>query len=149
MERLLNEKSRLNVEKPLLLKISPDLSQEEKKDIAELILKPRKSNCKVDGLIINNTTTSRDFNLKSSKSNETGGLSGLPLKQISNQTIREFYNLTKGKVPIIGVGGVTDASDAYQKLKAGASLVQVYTALTYSGPSLITTMIADLSKMIR
>jgi dihydroorotate oxidase len=149
LEKILNEKSKLKIDKPLLLKISPDLSKEERKDIVDVVMKPRKCKYKIDGLIVSNTTISRNFSLKSPNCKENGGLSGKPLKNISTQAIREIYSLTKGKIPIIGVGGVSDAIDAYEKLKAGASLIQLYTSLTYLGPALISTLVNDLSNLIR
>ncbi|KFD46682.1 hypothetical protein M513_12450, partial [Trichuris suis] len=115
--------------KPLLLKVSPDLTFNEKKDIAELCLEPF---CHVDGLIVSNTTTSRPFGLLLHVDND-GGLSGPPLQRLSNQCIRGFHQLTKGQIPIIGCGGISSGKDAYEKLKAGASLLQIYTVITYEG----------------
>jgi len=106
---------------PLLIKVAPDLSEEEKKDIAAVALKTG-----IDGLVVSNTTVSRPASLQSHHAHETGGLSGLPLKDLATQTIHDLYRLTgHGKVPIIGVGGVGSGQDAYDKIKAGASLVQV------------------------
>ncbi|CDW53213.1 dihydroorotate dehydrogenase (quinone) [Trichuris trichiura] len=115
--------------KPLLLKVSPDLTFNEKKDIAELCLEPF---CHVDGLIVSNTTTSRPVGMLSDVDYE-GGLSGPPLQHLSTQCIKDFYRLTKGQVPIIGCGGISSGKDAYEKLKAGASLLQIYTVITYEG----------------
>ena len=101
----------------------------------------------VDGMVISNTTVSRPDSLKSAAKTEKGGLSGKPLKEKSTETIREMllrgvgvrrrYRLTEGKVPIIGVGGIASGEDAYEKIKAGASAVEVYSALVYHGMGLV------------
>ncbi len=129
---------------PILLKIAPDLTEEEQEKIAKIILKQ-----KIDGLIISNTTIDRNLNLKSSKKNEVGGLSGQPLFEKSNQVLANFYKLTKGKVPIIGVGGISNAKQAYEKIKLGASLVQIYSAFIYEGFGLVERIKKDLSKMLK
>ena len=109
---------------PILVKIAPDLTTQDKIDISDVIMNNPK--CKIDGLIVSNTTISRPDVLKSGLKNETGGLSGKPLKQLATQTIRDIFELTNGKVPIIGVGGVSSGEDAFEKIRAGASLVQLY-----------------------
>lgn len=149
LDGILNAKAKLNITKPLLVKISPDLNDSERKDIAQMMIKPRLSGQKIDGLVVTNTTISRPPSLKSCHSSESGGLSGQPLKNLSTQMIRDMYCLTKGSIPIIGVGGVADGQDAYEKLRAGASLIQLYTALAYRGPSLVSTIVNDLSQLIR
>ena len=149
LDGILTAKAKLNITKPLLVKISPDLNDSERKDIAQLLVKQRPSGQKIDGLVVTNTTISRPSSLKSSQSSEIGGLSGQPLKNLSTQMIRDMYCLTKGSIPIIGVGGVADGQDAYEKLRAGASLIQLYTALAYRGPSLVSTIVNDLSHLIR
>ncbi|CAN0194682.1 unnamed protein product, partial [Hapterophycus canaliculatus] len=115
---------------PLLVKIAPDLTEKEKKEIASVV-----ASTKVDGLIVSNTTISRPKHLKSENKAEGGGLSGRPLTKLATETIRDMYRLTKGKasraqcqpgcVPLIGVGGVGTGQEAYDKIRAGASLVQV------------------------
>lgn len=106
---------------PLLIKVAPDLTEEEKKDIAAVVLKTG-----IDGLVVSNTTVSRPASLQSRHAHEAGGLSGLPLRDLATQTIHDLYRLTgHGRVPIIGVGGVGSGQDAYDKIRAGASLVQV------------------------
>ncbi|PIK39266.1 hypothetical protein BSL78_23889 [Apostichopus japonicus] len=126
---------------PLLVKISPDLTEKDKSDIADVVCRPK---AKVDGLIISNTTVSRPSSLKSPEKKETGGLSGQPLKELSTQTIRDMYLLTKGNIPIIGVGGIQSGRDAYEKIRAGASLVQLYSALSYEGPPLVARIKREL-----
>nr|CAG4637134.1 EOG090X08P9 [Ceriodaphnia reticulata]SVE73024.1 EOG090X08P9 [Ceriodaphnia reticulata] len=131
---------------PLLLKIAPDLSQEEKKDIADVVLKDK---CRVDGIIVCNTTISRPSDLKSECKSEAGGLSGQPLKDISTRCIRDFYRLTGGRIPIIGVGGVASGQDAYEKILAGASLVQLYTSFAFQGPPVVRRIKRELDEILR
>ncbi|XP_050302553.1 dihydroorotate dehydrogenase (quinone), mitochondrial [Anthonomus grandis grandis] len=128
---------------PLFLKLAPDLSFEEKKDIAEII---KRKDCQVDGLIVCNTTIERP-SLKSIHKNESGGLSGAPLKDTSTQMIKEMSKLTNGAF-IIGVGGVSTGKDAYEKIRAGASLVQIYSALIYGGPPLVAKIKKELAELV-
>ena len=112
----------------------------------------------VDGMVISNTTVSRPDSLKSAATTEKGGLSGKPLKEKSTETIREMsllgvgvkrrYRLTEGKVPIIGVGGIASGEDAYEKIKAGASAVEVYSALVYHGMGLVPKIKKELSELL-
>ncbi|XP_058257826.1 dihydroorotate dehydrogenase (quinone), mitochondrial isoform X2 [Hemibagrus wyckioides] len=128
---------------PVMVKIAPDLSQQDKRDIAEVV-----TELGVDGLIVSNTTVSRPETLQDPNRNEAGGLSGQPLKELSTRTVREMYTLTKGKVPIVGVGGVASGQDALDKIRAGASLVQLYTALVYQGPPVITKIKRELHELL-
>lgn len=110
--------------------MSPDLSPEDRRSIASIVLKSKD----VDGLIVANTTVERPSTLVDQQTaQETGGLSGAPLKEKSTTAVHDFYALTKGKVSIIGCGGVENGRDAYEKIRAGASAVQLYTALVYQG----------------
>jgi len=118
--------------KPVLYKIAPDLTAQDKEDIVEVALAHR-----IDGLIVTNTTITRPPNLRSQHRNERGGLSGRPLFVLSTETLRDIYKLSHGKIPLVGVGGIASAEDAYAKIKAGASLVQLYTALVYQGFDLV------------
>jgi len=129
---------------PILLKIAPDLSQEDKKDIAGVVLQTG-----VEGLIVSNTTVSRPDTLKSRHAEESGGLSGHPLKEISTAAISDMYLLTGGKVPILGVGGVASGSDAFDKIAAGASAIQVYSAFAYHGTPLPATINTELEEILR
>jgi dihydroorotate dehydrogenase len=129
--------------KPLLLKIAPDLSDQELADIAELSLANG-----IDGLIVSNTTLSRP-SLKSPHAAEQGGLSGRPLFELSTRKLARLHRLTNGKLPLIGVGGVSSAETAWQKIRAGASLVQLYTALLYDGPSLVADITEGLAERLR
>jgi dihydroorotate dehydrogenase len=129
---------------PVLLKVAPDLSDEDKADIASVVL-----DLKIDGMIVSNTTIERPVGLNSYDQSETGGLSGPPLMAPSTKVLADFYRLTKGLVPLVGVGGVTSGKDAYEKILNGASLVQVYTALVYEGPGVAQDIKDDLEKRLR
>ena len=129
---------------PILLKIAPDLELEQQKNIAKIFMDNT-----IDGIIISNTTIERNFNLKNSKSIESGGLSGKPLFEKSNEVLRNFYRLTDGKIPLIGVGGISCAQDAYTKIKNGASLVQIYSAFIYQGFALVEEIKKQLSENLK
>lgn len=129
---------------PILLKIAPDLTLEEQEAIANIALKNS-----IDGLIIGNTTISRPQTLKSEFKNETGGLSGKPLFELSNAVLKNIYRLTKGQIPIIAAGGVSSARDAYTKIKLGASLVQIYSAFIYQGFELVEEIKKDLDLLLK
>ena len=130
--------------KPIFIKISPDLNDDQLRDIALIALANN-----VDGLILTNTTVNRPNNLLSSNKITKGGLSGNPLFESSNNILRKMYNLTNGQIVLIGVGGISNGSDCYEKIKSGASLVQLYTALTYSGPKLISKIKKELIDLIK
>ncbi|XP_046339605.2 dihydroorotate dehydrogenase (quinone), mitochondrial-like isoform X2 [Haliotis rufescens] len=131
---------------PLLVKIAPDLTDQDKQDIAAVVSKKK---CGVDGLIVTNTTVSRPPSLMSDDKAEIGGLSGEPLKTLSTATVRDMYRLTQGKIPIIGVGGISSGVDAYEKIRAGASLVQLYTALVYQGPPVVSRIKRELQELLQ
>lgn len=116
----------------VLVKIAPDLEQKDIEDICALAIKED-----FDGLVVSNTTVDRPETLRSSSQVETGGLSGRPLLVKSTALLREIYARTEGKIPLVGVGGVSSSADAYEKIKAGASLVQLYSALIFKGPALV------------
>ncbi|KAL3938364.1 MAG: hypothetical protein SGBAC_006714 [Bacillariaceae sp.] len=128
---------------PLLVKLSPDLTDEELQDICACLLK-----IKIDGIIMGNTTSTRPNGLLSSSAivAEQGGLSGKPLKEKSTECIRKVYQWTNGSIPIIGVGGISTGNDVYQKLKAGASMVQVYSGMVYRGPGMVSKLRHELSE---
>jgi dihydroorotate dehydrogenase len=123
----------------LLLKISPDLASAELAGIAEVAMAGA-----FDGIIVGNTTTSRPAGLDPALAGEAGGLSGRPLLELSTRVLREMYHLTRGRVPLVGVGGIADGRDAYAKIRAGASLVQLYTGLVYRGPGLVEEIKREL-----
>jgi dihydroorotate dehydrogenase len=135
----LNEARATQAKRPaMLLKIAPDLGEEEMSDIADCC-----TNGAVDGVIISNTTLSRPL-LSSVHGSETGGLSGRPLFSLSTRQLARFYLISKGKIPLIGVGGIEDGITALAKIEAGASLLQVYSALVYRGPQLIGDILRTL-----
>ncbi len=124
---------------PVLLKIAPDLTLDELQDIAAVC-----EGGTVDGVIISNTTISRP-GLKSAHQKEAGGLSGQPLFNLSTLQLWNFYQMTGGRIPLIGVGGVHDAESAFAKIQAGASLLQLYSALVFQGPLLVSEICAGLN----
>src|SRR5882724_11622938 len=129
---------------PLLVKIAPDLSEEERADLAEVALTSG-----IDGLIVSNTTVARPPGLRGGNAHEPGGLSGKPLFAPSTALLAEMHRRTAGRVTLIGVGGVASGADAYAKIRAGANLVQLYTALIYQGPDLVGRIKTDLAALLR
>ncbi|MBX3490208.1 MAG: quinone-dependent dihydroorotate dehydrogenase [Parvibaculum sp.] len=125
---------------PVLLKIAPDLGEDELADIAEVALAQG-----LDGLIVSNTTIARGDLVSGVHAQETGGLSGTPLFEMSTAVLAGIYRLTKGRLPLVGVGGISNGRDAYLKIRAGASLLQLYSALTYEGPGLIARIKRELA----
>ena len=132
---------------PLLVKISPDLQRNELETIVDVIQR-----LQIDGIIATNTTTSRD-NLRTDKNTVeafgAGGLSGKPLTTRATQMIAELYHLTHGQTPLIGVGGIFTAQDAWEKICAGASLVQLYTGFIYKGPRIVRRINEGLVEILR
>ncbi|MCB2107250.1 MAG: quinone-dependent dihydroorotate dehydrogenase [Rhodobacteraceae bacterium] len=128
---------------PLLLKIAPDLTSD---DVAAACRAGLEQG--IDGFVVSNTTTARPEALKSPHKTEAGGLSGAPLFEPSTRLLREVYALTEGRVPLIGVGGVASGADAYAKIRAGASLVQIYSALVFQGPALVGRIKRDLVALL-
>ena len=98
----------------------------------------------IDGLIVSNTTITRPNSLKNKNKIETGGLSGQPLKKMSNKVTERMYELTNGKIAIIGVGGIRTGKDALEKIKCGASLIQIYTSMVYEGPTIVNKIKREL-----
>ena len=123
----------------MALKVSPDIAESE---IGYIIESIKKFN--IHGVIISNTTDKNRENLTGSYRSETGGLSGEPLGKISNDLIKKFYKETKGDITIIGVGGINSGMTAYEKLKSGASLLQLYTGMIYEGPGIVKKIKAEL-----
>ncbi len=129
---------------PLLVKIAPDLAAEDLAQVAGLALDGA-----VDGIVATNTTVARPDGLAGQHRGEAGGLSGRPLFELSTQVLAETWRLTEGRVPLIGVGGVSGGAEAYAKIRAGASLVQLYTALVYEGPELVGRIKGELAALLR
>jgi dihydroorotate dehydrogenase len=129
---------------PLLVKLAPDLTAEKRAELAAAALQSG-----IDGLILTNTTLDRPESLPAAFRAEKGGLSGEPLRDKSTAVIADFYRLTGGKLPLIGAGGVSDGDDAYEKIRAGATLVQLYTALVFHGPAVIHKINTQILKRLR
>jgi len=149
-EELLQALHRRNAElgaKPLLIKIAPDLTAAEIEAIADGCMRHN-----ISGIIATNTTVSREGLLTDKALIErigSGGLSGSPVADASNHVISKLFDLTGGKLPIIGVGGIFTAEDAFQKIAAGASLIQAYTGFIYSGPSFAKNIVEGLSGILK
>jgi dihydroorotate dehydrogenase len=145
VERLLAVRSEVLKDRPpaLLVKIAPDLSEQDRADIAEVALAH-----KLDGLIVANTTTERPAGLQGKHAGETGGLSGAPLFEPSTALLADMARRTEGKMTLIGVGGISTGRQAYAKLRAGATLVQLYTALIYDGPEAVLRIKAELAEAL-
>ncbi len=139
------KKQNSNLEKKiLLLKIAPDLKDHELNSIAKISME-----LDINGIIISNTTTERSTSLISNNKDKLGGLSGRPLFNKSTNILKKMYSFTEGKIPLIGVGGVSNGKDCYQKIKSGASLVQLYTSLIYQGPKVVESMQKELVDCIK
>lgn len=128
---------------PIFLKVAPDLQPSDIDAIARIAAAKQ-----LDALIVSNTTISRP-QLRSRHADEVGGLSGAPLRPLALQRIRDFRTATGAQIPLIGVGGIASASDAWERIKAGASLVQIYSAMVYEGPGLGATIVRGLERLMR
>lgn len=135
-------RARVPAGKPLFLKIAPDLEPEAVDAIVDVAMAAG-----ADGLIATNTTVARPFDHP--RAREAGGLSGPPVKDASTAVIRRAYQRSGGRLPIIGVGGITTADDAWEKLRAGASLVQVYTGFIYEGPGMVPALLSGLAAKLK
>ncbi len=132
------------VQKPIFIKINPDEDKENYKDIINLTTK-----YSISGLIVSNTTVQRQQNLNNKIINQDGGLSGKPLLQRSNEILELIYRETQGAIVLIGVGGISCGHDAYQKIKLGASLIQLYSGFALKGPNLINNINKELVQLIK
>jgi len=128
---------------PLLVKIAPDVTDSELDDMVAVSL-----SAGVDGIVVSNTTIDRPDTLRSEHRAEGGGLSGEPVRAKSTDVLRKAYALTRGRIPLVGVGGVSSGQHAYDKIRAGATLVQVYTALAYEGPPLVRRVKRELAALL-
>ena len=137
------EKKILKTNIPIVVKISPDIKDENINIIAELLLKHN-----VEAVIISNSTDRNRENLSNINKLEKGGLSGKPLEKKSNELINKFYKILKNKIKIIGVGGVDSGQSVYQKIINGASLVQLYTGMIYKGPSIVSKINEELINIL-
>lgn len=129
---------------PLLAKVGPDLTEAQIHDIAETAIAAG-----IDGLIVGNTTLERPPQLRSRYGSEAGGLSGHPLAVHARACLAAMYRYTRGRIPLIGCGGIASGAEAYARIRAGANLVQLYTGLVFEGPGLVQTIKADLARLLR
>ncbi|HEU4958760.1 MAG TPA: quinone-dependent dihydroorotate dehydrogenase [Sphingomicrobium sp.] len=130
LDELLSAVQEAHAGKPIFLKVAPDLGEGDPERIVRSALDHR-----IDALIVANTTVSRPP-LKSRHASEAGGLSGVPLKSLALEALRQFRSASGGEIPLIGVGGIANADDAWERIRAGASLVQLYSAMVYEGPGI-------------
>ncbi len=137
------KQKQLNNKTKILLKISPDITSKNIVELSTIVLDQ-----KIDGVVLTNTTISRDQNLQNINQAELGGLSGKPLQQSSNLIIQEFYKSLGTKIPIIGAGGVFDGKSAFDKIKSGASLIQLYTSMVYQGPYVVNKINKELEVLL-
>jgi dihydroorotate dehydrogenase len=144
LSEIFNIKKTLISKTPVLLKISPDINDADIDMICKNILE-----FNLDGLVLTNTSVKLRENLINKQKNEKGGLSGSPIKDISNLIVKKFFKSTKGKIPIIGVGGIDSGISAYEKIRAGASLLQLYTGLVYKGPFVVEAIKQELAELLR
>ncbi len=148
MKKLLSRLSKVVKEKkiscPLAIKISPDINDNGVGKIVEIA-----NRYNIQGIVVSNTTDSNRENLYDIKKNEVGGLSGQPLKDISTKLIKKFYSETKGKIKIIGVGGVDSGESAFEKITSGADAVQLYTSMVYKGPGIVKEIKKDLISILK
>jgi dihydroorotate dehydrogenase len=143
MKLIEKEKLKLKSTIPIVVKISPDIKDDQITLISEILLK-----YKVSAIIVSNTTEDNREDLQSVMKYQKGGLSGKPLEEKSNQLISKFYKLLKGKIEIIGVGGVDSGKSAYNKFKAGASYVQLYTGMVFQGPNIVGKIKKELKELL-
>ncbi|MEZ7814064.1 MAG: dihydroorotate dehydrogenase [Paracoccaceae bacterium] len=143
LSQVMEQRAKLDRYVPIFLKIAPDLTQKDLEDITEVAMSHS-----IDAIIATNTTLSRD-GLISSDASQAGGLSGAPLFEKSTRVIAQLSLLTTGRLPIIGVGGIESAEQAYAKICAGASLVQIYSGMVYHGLSLGRTIATQLDKLLK
>jgi dihydroorotate dehydrogenase len=142
LDELLAAVAEVRTDKPIFLKVAPDLNAGDPERIVKAAIDYR-----IDGLIVGNTTISRPP-LKSRYANEQGGLSGEPLKALALDSLRKFRAASGGAIPLIGVGGVSNADDVWERIRAGASLVQLYTAMVYEGPGIAKRIARGLAERL-
>jgi dihydroorotate dehydrogenase len=144
LDQVAEARAQARARPPLLVKVAPDLAAEEREPIVEIALAAG-----VEGLVVGNTTLTRPPGLRSRHVNQAGGLSGQPLFDLSTALLADFARLAQGRMVLVGTGGVAGGRDAYAKIRAGASLVQLYTALIYEGPGLVRRVKAELAALLQ
>jgi len=142
LNELLAAVEEVRTEKPIFLKVAPDLAEGDPERIVRAALDHH-----LDGIIVANTTVTRPP-LKSRHAKEQGGLSGAPLKSLALDALRKFRSATGGEIPLIGVGGISNANDAWERIRAGASLIQLYSAMVYEGPGIARRIADGLAQML-
>ncbi len=144
IDKLKNEKKNLNSNIPLAIKVSPDLNDDQINGVSKIIMEQE-----IGIIIVSNTTDKNRENLKNINKLEKGGLSGKPIEKISNEAISKFYKILKDKTKIIGVGGVSNGQDAFEKITSGATLVQLYTGMVYRGPRIASKISKELIDLLK
>ena len=144
VDKLKNEKKKLNSNIPLAIKVSPDLNDDQINEVSKIIMEQE-----IGIIIVSNTTDKNRENLKNINKLEKGGLSGKPIEKISNEAISKFYKILKDKTKIIGVGGVSNGQDAFEKITSGATLVQLYTGMVYRGPRIASKISKELIDLLK
>ena len=144
IDKLKNEKKELNSNIPLAIKVSPDLNDDQINKVSKTIMEQE-----IGIIIVSNTTDKNRENLKNINKLEKGGLSGKPIEKISNEAISKFYKILKDKTKIIGVGGVSNGQDAFEKIISGATLVQLYTGMVYRGPRIASKISKELIDLLK
>jgi len=144
IDKLKNEKKKLNSNIPLAIKVSPDLNDDQINEVSKIIMEQE-----IEIIIVSNTTDKNRENLKNINKLEKGGLSGKPIEKISNEAISKFYKILKDKTKIIGVGGVSNGQDAFEKITSGATLVQLYTGMVYRGPRIASKISKELIDLLK
>ncbi len=137
------EKRNLNSKTPIAVKVSPDINDKEIMKISEVLL-----DNKIEAAIISNTSDTTRENLQNTQSHQKGGLSGKPIELKSSELIRKFYKVLKGRIKIIGVGGVDSGRSAYQKFLAGADYLQLYTGMVFRGPNIVGLIKKELKEIL-
>ena len=143
LSSLQNEKKVLKSNTEIIVKVSPDINEDQIHQVSETLLKN-----KIKGIIVSNTSENCRDKLKNISKHEKGGVSGKPIELISNHLIKKFYNLLKHKVEIIGVGGVDSGESAYNKFLSGASYIQLYTGMVYQGPNIVAKIKKELKELL-
>ncbi len=144
IDKIKNEKKKLNSNVPLAIKVSPDLNDDQINQVSNIILEKE-----IGIIIVSNTTDKNRENLKNINKLEKGGLSGKPIEKISNEVISKFYKKLKDKTKIIGVGGVSNGQDAFKKITSGATLVQLYTGMVFRGPRIASKISNELIDLLK
>ena len=143
LQKLDKEKKNLNSKTPIVVKISPDINDQEIEKISEVLLSNN-----IEAVIISNTSDSTRNDLKNIQGHQKGGLSGKPIELKSTELVRKFYKILNGKIKIIGVGGVDSGRSAYEKFIAGANYVQLYTGMVFRGPNIVNMIKKELKELL-